>query len=47
MLGLTREGLKGKLGVSMPEDIVKETRAKYVQAFEKLSGNSFQEALGV
>jgi phosphoribosylaminoimidazole-succinocarboxamide synthase len=41
---LTREGLKGKPGVEMPEEIVKETRAKYVEAFEKLTGKTWEEA---
>jgi phosphoribosylaminoimidazole-succinocarboxamide synthase len=43
---LTREGVKGKPGVEMPEQIVKETRAKYVEAFEKLTGKTWQEASG-
>jgi len=42
---LTKNGLKGKPGVEMPEDIVKETRAKYVEAFEKLTGKTWHEAL--
>jgi phosphoribosylaminoimidazole-succinocarboxamide synthase len=42
---LTREGLKGKEGVEMPEEIVRETKAKYVEAFEKLTGRKWEEAL--
>jgi phosphoribosylaminoimidazole-succinocarboxamide synthase len=42
---LTKNGLKGKPGVEMPEDIVKETGAKYVEAFEKLTGKTWYEAL--
>lgn len=42
---LTREGLKGQEGVSMPEDVVDETRSKYVEAFEKLTGKNWEEAL--
>lgn len=42
---LTKEGLKGKKGVEMPEIVVKETRAKYVEAFEKLTGKNWEEAL--
>lgn len=38
---LTMNGLKDKPGVEMPEDIVKETRAKYVEAFEKLTGKTW------
>lgn len=42
---LTRESLKGKQGVKMPEDVVKETRVKYVEAFEKLTGQNWEQAL--
>ena len=38
---LVREGLKGKQGVSMPEDVVKETAAKYREAYERLTGKEF------
>ena len=34
---LTKEGLKGKDGVAMPEDVVKGTEAKYREAYEKLT----------
>jgi phosphoribosylaminoimidazole-succinocarboxamide synthase len=42
---LTREGLKGKEGVSMPEDVVLETARKYREAFEKLTGQNWEDAL--
>lgn len=34
---LTKSGLKGKQGVSMPEEVVKETQSKYSEAYQKLS----------
>lgn len=42
---LTKEGLKGKDGVSMPEEIVNETGRKYVEAFEKLTGKSWEDVV--
>ncbi|KIW14147.1 phosphoribosylaminoimidazolesuccinocarboxamide synthase [Exophiala spinifera] len=42
---LTKNGLKGKEGVSMPEDVVQATRAKYLEAFQILVGKSLQEAV--
>ncbi|QIW99325.1 hypothetical protein AMS68_004843 [Peltaster fructicola] len=33
---LTKSGLKGKQGVSMPEEVVKETESKYTEAYQKL-----------
>lgn len=42
---LTKNGLKGKEHVSMPEDVVEATRAKYLDAFRILTGKSLQEAL--
>ncbi len=41
---LTKEGLKGKPGVAMPQEIVDNTAAKYVEAFELLTGKKFEEA---
>lgn len=38
---LTSNGVAGKDGVSMPEDIVARTSAKYVEAFEALSGTKW------
>jgi phosphoribosylaminoimidazole-succinocarboxamide synthase len=37
---LTGEGLKGKEGVVVPEDVVEKTAAKYREACEKLTGKS-------
>ncbi len=34
---LTKEGLKGREGVVMPEDVVRETGRKYAEAFELLT----------
>ncbi|KAI1626095.1 phosphoribosylaminoimidazole-succinocarboxamide synthase [Exophiala viscosa] len=42
---LTKNGLKGKEGVSMPEDVVEATRAKYLEAFKILTGKSLQDTL--
>lgn len=42
---LTKEGLKGKQNVAMPEDVVKETAAKYREAFEKLTGQRWVDAI--
>ncbi|CAG60379.1 uncharacterized protein GVI51_I04191 [Nakaseomyces glabratus] len=39
---LTSNDLNGKPGVKMPEDIVTRTRAKYVEAFEALTGEKWQ-----
>ncbi|CAK3777800.1 Phosphoribosylaminoimidazole-succinocarboxamide synthase [Lecanosticta acicola] len=38
---LTSSGLKGKPGVSMPEEVVKETASKYQEAYEKLTGKKW------
>jgi phosphoribosylaminoimidazole-succinocarboxamide synthase len=38
---LTSNGLNGKNGVSMPDDIVAQTSAKYVEAFEALTGKKY------
>lgn len=38
---LTSNGLNGKPGVSMPEDIVSQTSAKYIEAFEALTGKKY------
>ncbi|TGO56983.1 hypothetical protein BCON_0071g00380 [Botryotinia convoluta] len=42
---LTAEGLKGKQGVAMPEDIKSQTAEKYREAFEKLTGRKWADAL--
>lgn len=38
---LTSNGLKGKDGVKMPEDVVVRTRAGYVEAYERLTGQKW------
>ena len=40
---LTENGLKGKEGVEMPEEVVKNTAEKYRDAFELLTGKKFQQ----
>jgi len=42
---LTREGLKGKEGVEMPDNIVQSTSEKYQEAFHMLTGETLQQAL--
>jgi phosphoribosylaminoimidazole-succinocarboxamide synthase len=37
---LTGEGLKGREGVKVPEEIVKKTAEKYREAYEKITGGS-------
>ncbi|KAI5787695.1 hypothetical protein DFH27DRAFT_486770 [Peziza echinospora] len=39
---LTREGLKGKDGVAMPQDVVEGTQKKYVEAYELLTGKKWE-----
>lgn len=43
---LVQSGLKGKQGVQMPPDVVSETAAKYREAFEKLTGRAWKDAIG-
>nr|POE90023.1 phosphoribosylaminoimidazole-succinocarboxamide synthase [Quercus suber] len=38
---LTTSGLKGKPGVSMSEEVVRETAAKYREAYEKITGEGW------
>ncbi|KAK8234271.1 hypothetical protein HDK77DRAFT_309121 [Phyllosticta capitalensis] len=38
---LTRSGLKGKEGVEMPSEIVQQTQHKYVEAYERLTGDKW------
>lgn len=38
---LTKSGLKGKDGVSMPEEVVLETARKYREAFEMITGEEW------
>jgi phosphoribosylaminoimidazole-succinocarboxamide synthase len=42
---LTKEGLKGKEGTKMPDDVVAGTSKKYGEAFRILTGKSLEEAL--
>ncbi|KAI0203345.1 hypothetical protein F4808DRAFT_418359 [Astrocystis sublimbata] len=42
---LTSQGLKGKEGVSMTEDVQAQTSAKYRDAFQRLTGETLDEAL--
>lgn len=44
---LTSEGLKGKQGVKMPLEIVNKTAEKYREAFEKLTGQKWADAIKV
>ncbi|KAI4243580.1 MAG: hypothetical protein L6R40_003404 [Gallowayella cf. fulva] len=39
------QGLKGKEGVEMPEEVVVKTEEKYREAFEKLTGRKWDEVL--
>lgn len=41
---LTGNGLKGKEGVKVPEEVVEETAAKYKEAYEKLTGEKWTSA---
>lgn len=42
---LTREGLKGKQGVSLPEDVRQATLDKYKEVFQRLTGKTLEEAM--
>ncbi|KAH8167691.1 hypothetical protein CIB48_g587 [Xylaria polymorpha] len=42
---LTAQGLKGKEGVSMTEDVQAQTSAKYLDAFQRLTGETLVQAL--
>lgn len=42
---LTREGLKGKQGVSLPEEVRQATLGRYKEVFERLTGKSLEEAI--
>lgn len=41
---LTANGLKGKEKVTVPEDVVKETAAKYQEAYEKITGEKWKRS---
>ncbi|CCK72531.1 phosphoribosylaminoimidazolesuccinocarboxamide synthase KNAG_0K01680 [Huiozyma naganishii CBS 8797] len=38
---LTKQGVAGQPGISMPAQVVEQTRAKYIEAFECLTGHSY------
>ena len=40
---LTANGVAGKDGVAMPEDIAVQTKQKYVEAYENLTGEKWQD----
>lgn len=40
---LTANGLNGKEGVAMDDDIVTKSKAKYIEAYEKLTGEQWRE----
>ena len=42
---LTINGLKGREGVSMPEDVIEGTKQKYEEAFRMLTGKTLQETM--
>lgn len=42
---LVSQSLKGKEGVSMPDDVVQNTEAKYREAFERLVGKRLEDVL--
>ncbi|KAI0551847.1 SAICAR synthase-like protein [Xylaria curta] len=42
---LTSQGLKGKEGVSMTEDVQAQTSAKYLDAFQRLTGETLDQVL--
>lgn len=42
---LVREGLKGKEGVTMPPDIVEQTSKRYTDVYERLTGQTLDDAL--
>ncbi|MCJ1460996.1 Bifunctional purine biosynthetic protein ade1 [Mycoblastus sanguinarius] len=42
---LVRNGLKGKEGIEMPEDIAKNTQSRYREAYQILVGSQFHPAL--
>jgi len=42
---LTSNGLKGKEGVEMSEEVVASTSSKYAEAFQILTGKSLEEAM--
>jgi phosphoribosylaminoimidazole-succinocarboxamide synthase len=41
---LTKNGLKGKDGVIMPEEVVLRTRSGYVEAYQRLTGKEWTDS---
>jgi len=39
---LTKEGLKGKDGISMTDEVMQRTKEGYVKAFEMLTGKKWE-----
>lgn len=44
---LTKNGLKGKEGVELPEEVVKKTGEKYIEAYERLSKRAWEHTSDV
>jgi phosphoribosylaminoimidazole-succinocarboxamide synthase len=44
---LTANGLKDKQGAEMPADVVARTRARYIEAYERLTGTKWQSVGGL
>ncbi|ROT38996.1 SAICAR synthetase [Sodiomyces alkalinus F11] len=42
---LTSNGLKGKEGVAMPPEVVEKTKGRYLEVYERLTGQTLEEAL--
>jgi len=42
---LTSNGLKGKLDVQIPPEVVEKTRARYMEVYRRLTGRTLEEAL--
>lgn len=42
---LTKEGLKGKQGVSLPDEVRQATLARYKDVFQRLTGRTLEEAI--
>ncbi|KAL2754886.1 hypothetical protein ACRALDRAFT_2107260 [Sodiomyces alcalophilus JCM 7366] len=42
---LTENGLKGKEGVEMPPEVVEKTKGRYLEVYERLTGQSLEDAL--
>jgi phosphoribosylaminoimidazole-succinocarboxamide synthase len=42
---LTENGLKGKQGVELPADVAEKTSQRYLEAYQRLTGTDFSEAM--